>query len=370
MSIELRFFRNSPRQAVSESSVATSLLTASWCARCGWPVHTLAAGRKTPVANCPDCRWASHPPAERPCIPAGRWCRGFRAATLDQRRVARWWGTHPELGGGVSCGSADVVVIDIDAHSTQSPGRDGILPGIPIADHMDLTGLANGFHTLAVLAALRGRPSPADDDATLRVRTPSGGRHIWYRATGNRCWHCSSESSTGRGLAWQVDVRADGGYIIAPGTSTTHGMYNLIGEMREPADLPSWLSQELKPTAHLPAPTVLASRSVPPRAQPAVLATGGVCGHTQQMLASVLAPVEACGPVFEGAGFSDALNRAAYALGGLVAAAYLKQDDAERALTESAAAARPGQERRAEQVIRSGLAAGIKRTLPLRRGCP
>ncbi|MGW4107471.1 bifunctional DNA primase/polymerase [Streptomyces sp. NPDC004976] len=348
-------------------SVSGGLTTASWCARRGWPVHPLATGRKTPVANCGRCRTTPHSAAECPCLPVGRWCHGFHAATLDQRRIADWWGTRPELGVGVACGPARLVVIDIDAHASQPPGRGRILPGIPIADHVDLTGLANGFHTIAVLAALRGRPSPADDDTTLRVRTPSGGLHIWYRATDNRRWHCSSGSSPGRALAWQVDVRAHGGYIVAPGTTTKHGTYTAVGDVREPAVLPAWLAQELERTGHLSASTIPAPRSVPPRARQAVLAAGGGHGLThQRLLAAVLAPVEACGQVSEGAGFSDVLNRAAYTLGGLVAAGRLTQEDAEQALEETAAAARPGQERRSEQIIRSGFAAGLKHPLPPR----
>ncbi|MDQ1051857.1 hypothetical protein QFZ76_010182 [Streptomyces sp. V4I2] len=86
------------------------------------------------------------------------------------------------------------------------------------------------------------------------------------------------------------------------------------------------------------------------------------------MLATVLAPVEACGQVLEGAGFSDTLNRAAYTLGGLVAAGRLTEEEAEQALTQAAAAARPGQERRAAQIIRSGLAAGGQHPLHTQRG--
>ncbi|MFI5689755.1 bifunctional DNA primase/polymerase [Streptomyces sp. NPDC051636] len=333
-------------------------------------MHPLAAGRKTPAANCTNCRTTPHPPAGCPCLPAGRWCHGFHAATLDQRRITQWWGTHPEFGVGVACGPAGLVVIDIDAHPSQPPSRDRILPGIPIGDHIDLTGLANGFHTLAVLAALRGRPSPADDETTLRVRTPSGGLHVWYRAADNRRWQCSSGSSQGRALAWQVDVRAHGGYIVGPGTVTSQGTYTPLGDIREPAVLPAWLAQELERTGHLPAPSIPAPRPVPPRAQQAVLAAGGGRSDTQRLLASVLAPVEACGQLVQGAGFSDTLNRAAYTVGGLVAAGRLTQEEAERALTGTAAAARPGQERRIEQIIRSGLAAGLKRPLYTRGGRP
>ncbi|MFJ9025966.1 bifunctional DNA primase/polymerase [Streptomyces sp. NPDC102259] len=326
-------------------------------------MHPLAPGRKTPAANCSDCRANVHTPTGCPCLRAGLWCHSFHAATLNQDRIQQWWGQHPEFGIGVSCGPAGLVVIDIDAHGTQPPARDRILPGIPIGDHVDLSGLANGFHTLAVLAALRSQHSPADDTTTLRVRTPSGGLHVWYRTTGNRHWKSSAGSSPGRALAWQVDIRAHGSYIIAPGTTTHHGSYTPLGEAREPAALPMWLAQELDRTGHSPAPAIPAPRLVPPRAQQAVLAAGGRRGQTEHTLAAVLAPVEACGQVAHGAGFSDTLNRAAYTLGGLIAAGRLPQQEAEQALKDTAAAARPGQELRIEQIIRSGLAAGLKKPL-------
>lgn len=364
MSAELQFFLSDSKRSVPEPSVAElTLATARWCARRGWPVHPLAAGRKTPAANCSDCRTNPHTSSECPCLSKGRWCHGFYAATLDQRRIEQWWGAHPELGVGVACGPAGLVVIDVDAHSAEPPSRDRILPGIPIADHINLTGLANGFHTLGILAALRDQPSPADDTSTLRVRTPSGGLHVWYRTTDNRRWRCSSGSGQGAALAWQVDVRAHGGYIIAPGTTTRHGTYTPLGDTREPAPLPTWLAQELERTGHLPAATIPAPRPVPPRAQQAVLAAGGGRERLQHTLAAVLAPVEACGQVAQGAGFSDALNKAAYTLGGLVSAGRLTQDEAERALKETANAARPGQERRAQQIIRSGMTAGLQRPL-------
>lgn len=364
MSAELEISPSDSKQPVPSASVAQRSLTmARWCARRGWPVHPLAPGRKTPAANCYDCRRPGHAHAGCPCLSAGRWCHGFHAATLDQRRIDQWWGSYPDFGVGVACGPAGLVVIDIDAHEAQPPSRDRLLPGIPIGDHVDLTGLSTGFHTLAVLAALRGVLSPAEDATTLRVRTPSGGLHVWYRAGDTRRWQCSSGSSQSRALAWQVDVRAHGGYIIAPGTTTSAGTYTPLGEVRQPAVLPVWLAQELERTGHLPAPGMPASRPVPSRAQQAVLAAGGGREHTSRTLAAVLAPVADCGQVTEGAGFSDALNRAAYTLGGLVAAGRLTQDDAEHALRETAFAARPGQERRAEQIIRSGMAAGLKRPL-------
>lgn len=341
----------------------TSLLTAQWCARQGWPVHPLAPGRKTPAASCRGCREPGHTRDRCSCLVSGRWCHGFHAATLDQRRIQQWWGRNPRFGVGVACGASGLVVIDIDAHCTTLPERNRLLPGIVIGDGVDLRGLETGFHTLGVLAALRGVPSPAEDEATLRVRTPSGGLHVWYRAGGSRHWQCSSGSSPGRALAWQVDVRAHGGYIVAPGTTTTPGTYTAVGSVRHPRALPDWLGQELQRTGHLPAPRLPVPRQVPPRAQQAVYAAGGGHDRTRQTLVSLLAPVEACGRVPEGAGFSDILNRAAFTLGGLVAAGRLEHEEGAALLQKTAVAARPGQERRVCQIIRSGMAAGLKRPL-------
>ncbi|WP_432164182.1 bifunctional DNA primase/polymerase [Streptomyces tendae] len=364
MPAELQFSCSDSRPSDPDPSDAErSLSIASWCARRGWPVHPLAPGRKTPAANCGRCRADSHSPDACTCYAVGRWCHGFHAATLDQDRIHHWWGSRPDFGVGVSCGPAGLVVIDIDAHPVDPPARDRILPGIPIAGHVDLTGLANGFHTIGVLAALRGHPSPADDSTTLRVRTPSGGLHVWYRVGDGRSWMSSVGSNPSRALAWQIDVRAVGSYIIAPGTTTKHGTYRPLGDTRVPAPLPLWLAQELQRTGHLPAPHIPAPRPVPPRAQQAIYAAGGGRSRMQKTLALVLAPVAACGQVSEGAGFSDTLNRAAFTLGGLVAAGRLSREQAEEALHETAVASRPGQERRIEQIIRSGFEAGLSKPL-------
>jgi hypothetical protein len=285
---------------------------------------------------------------------------------LDFARIEQWWGQRPEFGVGIACGPAGLVVIDVDAHARPLPGRDRLLPGIGIAETVDLTGLANGFHTLDVLAALRGATSPADDETTLRVRTPSGGLHVWYRGLCGLRWQCSSGSGGGRALAWQVDVRAHGGYIVAPGTVTEAGAYEVVGEVREPAPLPAWLARELERTGHLPSIHVPAARPVPPRARQAVLVAGGGSRAVGRVLSGLLAEVAACAAVAEGAAFTEKLNRAAYTAGGLVAAGLLAEEAAKRALWEAAAHARPGQERRYGAVIRSGLSAG--RTRPLSPG--
>ncbi|MFD4482985.1 bifunctional DNA primase/polymerase [Streptomyces sp. NPDC058471] len=369
MPAELRIPRSDSWQQLPDASVAApSLHRARQYAARGWPVHPLAPGRKTPAGNCDACRRPGHTRHNCACRAAGRWCHGFHAATLEEDRLNRWWGANPEMGIGVACGPADLVVIDIDAHAGQPPTRDRILPGITIGEHINLAGLSTGFHTLAVLAALRGQTSPADDTTTLRVRTPSGGLHVWYRATDRRRWQCSTGSGRNRALAWQIDIRAHGGYIVAPGTTTNDGTYTPLDGTDEPAPLPAWLAAELERTGHLSVAQLPAPRSVPSRARQAVLAAGGGRNQIYATLTSALAAVAACGQVAQGAGFSDTLNRASYTLGGLIAAGALSQASVENALLETAAAARPGQEQRVAQIIRSGLTAGMKRPLHPGRG--
>lgn len=268
------------------------------------------------------------------------------------------------MGVAVACGPANLVIVDVDAHTTATiPDRDRLLPGIAISNDINVSAMTTGYHTLAVLAALRNQNSPADDSNTLRVRTPSGGMHIWYRAPDARHWQCSTGSSATRALAWQVDIRAHGGYIVAPGTTTPAGSYTPVGPCRQPAPLPDWLAQELARTGHLPAAHIPAPRPVPSRARQAVIAAGGGRDQATRTLASALAAVAACATVSQGAGFSDKLNRAAYTAGGLVAAGHVSQEAAERALRETAELARPGQDSRAAQIIRSGMAAGARRPL-------
>lgn len=366
MASELPFLCSDSRGSdVRQSDIPRSLATARWCAGRGWPVHPLAPGRKTPAGNCASCRESGHTYVGCSCPAAGRWCHGFRAATLDPTRIEQWWGAHPGLGVGVACGPAGLVIIDVDAHERQLPDRNRLLPGIRIPDGIDLTGLADGFHTIALLAALRGATSPADDETTLRVRTPSGGLHVWYRAPHGHQWQCSTGSSGSRALAWQVDIRACGGYIVAPGTLTEAGVYEPVGAVREPAALPNWLARELERTGHLPPAHVPAPRPVPPRARQAVIAAGGGREAVSRALAPLLAEVADCAAVPEGAAFSEKLNRAAYTAGGLAAAGHLSADEAERVLTEAAEYARPGQERRYGAIIRSGLGAGRLRPLSL-----
>ncbi|MFE0738665.1 bifunctional DNA primase/polymerase [Streptomyces sp. NPDC058855] len=348
-----------PRPART-SGHPTPLAVARWCAEQGWPVHPLAPGRKTPTANCPACRTRTHIPQNCPCIPEGRPCHGFHAATTDTRLIDTWWNDTPAAGIGVACGPADLVVIDIDAHPAEVPDRSRLLPGIPIHESVDLAGLASGFDTLALLAAYRGRPNPAEDTGTLRVRTPSGGLHVWYRnPTPATRYRCSTGSSTKTALAWQVDVRADGGYIVAPTTRTTGGRYEAQGPTRLPAPLPTWLQDELARTGHLtqPAPSPTPTPAPPPRSHRR--RTAGA----RRLLEPLLNDIAQCAAALQGMSFTEKLNRAAYTAGGLVGAGHLDHATIRAELQQTADQARPGTSRRSTQIIDDALAAGARRPL-------
>ncbi|WSZ73497.1 bifunctional DNA primase/polymerase (plasmid) [Streptomyces chartreusis] len=334
---------------------------ARWCAMQGWPVHPLAPGRKTPAGNCKACKGRQHPPAGCPCLSQGRPCHGFHAATTDLARIDAWWSRTPSWGVGVACGGADLIVIDVDAHSSAVPDRSLLLPGIAIHDTVDLRGLASGFETLALLAALRRQPSPADDDSTLRVRTPSGGLHVWYRNPYPTIrFRCSTGSGRNAALAWQVDVRADGGYIVAPTTRTVQGTYVREGPARLPAPLPDWLGKELVRTGHVIQPRPTRTRSAAPgRSRPRTTPNG------HRVLAPLLLDVTECARTPEGASFTAKLNKAAYTAGGLAAAGHLEPQAARTLLLEAAETARPQQSFRNERIVDDAFAAGSVRPFRL-----
>lgn len=340
------------------SGAGPSHAVALWCAQQGWPVHPLAPGHKVPPANCPRCKELSHSAAACECPAAGRWCHGFHAATTTPERIDAWWRKEPRFGVGVSCGPANLVVLDVDAHASQVPDRSRLLPGIPIGPHVNLEGLATGFDTLALLAALRSQPDPTRDDTTLRIRTPSGGLHIWYRNPDPQIRYCSSTgSSSRRALAWQVDVRADNGYIVAPATRTAAGTYRRIGGCRYPALLPEWIAAELARTGHVPTPQPAGfSQSRAPRPRRARKAA-------ERVLQPLLDEVTACAAVPQGASFTEKLNRTAYTAGGLVQGGHLTTQEARTLLLDAARIARPYQEHRNTTIVESALSAGAQRPL-------
>lgn len=351
---------------------------ARWFAGRGYPVFPLAPGRKTPIRGCRRCsqhsaEYVPHPAQECACLARGGLCHGFYAATLDPDLIEHWW-TVGDRGVAVATGPANLVIVDVDRHNSTPPQQaDQLLPGVDLTP-AQVAQVKDGVDVLRLLAQSRNQPDPSTGELTMTVRTPSGGLHLWFRAPARTAWRGSAGGDHhGPVLGWQLDVRARGGYIVAPGTRTAAGTYRVVGERREPVLLPSWLAGELTRTGHLLPGTAgeRAEPAVPNRARAAALAarrgSGGGSAEpgrwAERTAATVLDAVADCGRVPEGAGWSGVLNRAAFTLGGLVAGGHITEEAARTALLDAALRARPAKQAAALGIIRSGLAAGTRQAL-------
>lgn len=125
---------------------------------------------------------AVFPLAERSKVPA--IAGGFKEATTDAAQLRAWWEYRPQCNIGIATGGASggLVVIDCDCHEAE---------GI------------DGMRSVRAHEAVEGAfPESAC------VSTPSGGEHLYFRCS--EPFDCSVDREDG------VDVRADGGYVVAP----------------------------------------------------------------------------------------------------------------------------------------------------------
>ncbi len=123
----------------------------------GWPVFPCKPGVKEPATS-----------------------HGFCDATTDPDKIAWWWRRQPEANVAIATGYPGPDVLDVDQHGAAG----------------------NGFTALNQLKTA-GLLEPA---GTI-VSTPSGGLHAYF--TG-------SEQASGRLPRHHVDLRARGGYVLAP----------------------------------------------------------------------------------------------------------------------------------------------------------
>jgi len=268
----------------------------------GWAVFPLAPGAKRPAIR----EWEHR-------------------ATTDPDRITRCWHAGAGFGIGIACGTSRLVVLDLDP-ATDAGGPDGA-------------------GALAALAAARGvQLAP-----TFTVATPRGGTHLYYAAPPG-----VQLRNTAGTLAPHVDTRANGGYVVAPGTVLPNGGYELVDDT-DPAELPAWLVQALtaRPSASLSAAP---QRPCTDRGGYVAAAVRGECDKVRH------APPGRHNAV---------LCRAAYALGQLVGAGLLEHNTARAELIAAGGAligadcgCTPGEVTR---VIDAGLAAGERnprRTAP------
>lgn len=142
----------------------------------GWavlPLHWAENG----MCSCGDANCGSK--GKHPLVSGGS-----KDATTDLDQVRAWWELHPQANIGIATGSAsDLIVIDVDEGPQKS-----------------------GYDSLASLEAKNSR-IPRD----LSVTTGSGGLHIYLTAPKDK----KVRNSAGT-LAPHIDVRGEGGYVVAP----------------------------------------------------------------------------------------------------------------------------------------------------------
>lgn len=276
----------------------------------GWRVFPITPGAKKP-----------------PMI--GEW---EQRATTDPDRISRCW-QRASFNIGIATGPSGLVVIDLDVPS-----------GPAGADQPD------GAAGLAALAADRGVAVPE----TYTVATPSGGTHLYFTTPpGVRL------RNTQDALAPAIDTRAAGGYVVAAGSITPGGAYELTDDT-QPAELPAWLVQALT-ERRSPALSGRENRRLagPERAvgRPDSYAATAVDAETERVRTAA------------GRQHNTVLSHAAYNLGQLVGADLLTPADATRALTDAAVhmivADCDCTAREVQRVIAAGLTAGTAR--PRRR---
>jgi hypothetical protein len=136
---------------------------------------------------------------------------GVKQATTDEKIIRDWWTTWPDANIALATGK--VVVIDVDP-------RHG------------------GDASLAQLETKHGKfPS------TWRVRTGGGGLHIYLAAQPNVVFK-NTAGQLGDGL----DVRASGGYVVAPPSKhISGGKYEWQQQGgKDLAPMPAWLVTSLQ----------------------------------------------------------------------------------------------------------------------------
>ena len=202
-------------------------------AACGRPVFPVWWPLPDGTCACglADCQNAGKHPIGR-LVP-----RGVLDASADADTIRAWWRQVPLANIGVPTGHVSgLVVLDVDVRG-------------------------DGWPSLAALEGEYGELPP-----TWRAITGSGGSHILfaYPATGrvpNRV-----------NLRPGLDVRGDGGYIVAPGSQhASGGAYEWDGDAHPDdgplAPLPDWLASLLEPAAletfHEPLDTASVLAGVP-----------------------------------------------------------------------------------------------------------
>lgn len=133
-------------------------------------------------------------------------------ATTDRATIENWWRQNPDFNIGIAAGKG-LVVVDADVKNDR--------PGLDSLALLDMLGLPESF----------------------RVKTPSGGMHVYLKT----CREHSNRVDTIPNYPG-IDIRAEGGYVVAPGSTIGEKAYTALGTPSiEPS--PEWFDETLTATA-------------------------------------------------------------------------------------------------------------------------
>jgi hypothetical protein len=142
----------------------------------GWPVFPCRAGLKEPAT-----------------------VHGYLDATTDAAMIRTWWDVYPRHNVAIATGHPAVDVLDVDIRPDGS--------GFAALNRLKRAGLLTGVQAI--------------------VRTRSGGLHLYFAGTGQRCGKLSRH---------YLDLKAAGGYVLMPPSFVVAddkgpaGFYELIKE--------------------------------------------------------------------------------------------------------------------------------------------
>ncbi len=148
-----------------------------------------------------------------PCKPRDKrpaLFNGLKAATTDQNKINGWWGANPQFNIGLACGAQSrVFVIDIDGIDAEG----------------ELTKLEQQHDAL---------PRSVE---SLTAR----GRHIYFQ------WPDRPVRNSASKIAPGIDVRGNGGYVLAPPSIHPSGKAYCwsVDSADEFAPAPHWLLAKL-----------------------------------------------------------------------------------------------------------------------------
>ena len=152
------------------------------------------------------------PPGSKMSYKSARFSGGARwGATRDEVQIRTDWGRWPSANVGIVTGSESrIFVIDVDT----AKGHD-----------------VDGFASLSALTKAHG-PFPE----TRKARSPSGSIHYYF------VWPAIGivRNDTGRKIGPGVDIRGEGGMVVAPPSVRDDGVYRWLNDSPI-KNAPDWL---------------------------------------------------------------------------------------------------------------------------------